>query len=115
MCFYFLEYAARSAPAVMIPHLSLAFGTTAVGVGAILGTYYYTYSITSLIAGAALDRFGAKKAVPIGIFILAMGCLLFSQSSATAGIAAIMLIIQNRPPLRKWATRLGVLAIPLPM
>ena len=40
--FYFLEYAARSAPAVMIPHLSLAFGTTAVGVSAILGTYYYT-------------------------------------------------------------------------
>ncbi|HTR22372.1 MAG TPA: MFS transporter [Terriglobales bacterium] len=91
LCFYFLEYAARSAPAVMIPHLSLAFGTTAVGVSAILGTYYYTYSITSLIAGAALDRFGAKKAVPIGIFILAMGCLLFSLSSATAGYSGRLL------------------------
>ena len=75
----------------MIPHLSLAFGTTAVGVSAILGTYYYTYSITSLIAGAALDRFGAKKAVPIGIFILAMGCLLFSLSSATAGYSGRLL------------------------
>ena len=73
MCFYFLEYATRSAPAVMIPHLALAFGTSALGVSAILGTYYYTYSVTSLVAGAALDRFGAKKAVPIGIFILAMG------------------------------------------
>ena len=91
LCFYFLEYAARSAPAVMIPHLSLAFGTTAVGVSAILGTYYYTYSITSLIAGAALDRVGAKKAVPIGIFILAVGCLLFSVSSATAGYTGRLL------------------------
>ena len=91
LCFYFLEYAARSAPAVMIPHLSLAFGTTAVGVSAILGTYYYTYSITSLIAGAALDRVGAKKAVPIGIFILAVGCLLFSLSSATAGYSGRLL------------------------
>jgi fucose permease len=45
----------------MIEQLSLAFGTTAVGVSAILGTYYYTYSITSLIAGAALDRAGAKN------------------------------------------------------
>ncbi len=91
LCFYFLEYAARSAPAVMIPHLSLAFGTTAVGVSAILGAYYYTYSITSLIAGAALDRVGAKRAVPIGMFILAVGCLLFAVSNATAGYAGRLL------------------------
>ena len=87
LCFYFLEYASRSAPAVMIEHLSTAFGTTAIGVSAILGTYYYTYSTTSLIAGAALDRVGAKKAVPVGIFILAIGCLLFSVPIATAGYA----------------------------
>src|SRR6201999_1970873 len=72
MCFYFLEYASRSAPAVMIPELTRAFGTTALGVSAILGTYYYTYSATSLIAGGALDRVGARKAVPIGIVILAI-------------------------------------------
>lgn len=91
MFFYFLEYASRSAPAVMIPELTRAFGTTALGVSAILGTYYYTYSITSLIAGAALDHVGAKKAVPIGIFILAMGCLLFSIPTATAGYAGRLL------------------------
>lgn len=91
LCFYFLEYASRSAPAVMIQHLSWAFGTTAVGVSAILGTYYYTYSITSLIAGAALDRAGAKRAVPIGIVILAAGCLIFSVSSTTAGYTGRLL------------------------
>ena len=32
LCFYFLEYASRSAPAVMIEHLATAFGTTAIGV-----------------------------------------------------------------------------------
>jgi hypothetical protein len=41
LVFYFLEYAARSAPAVMISQFSLAFGTTAVGVSAIIGTYYF--------------------------------------------------------------------------
>ena len=56
LCFYFLECAARSAPAVMIKELSLAFGTAAVGGSVILGTYYYSYSITRLVAGAALDR-----------------------------------------------------------
>src|SRR6267154_168379 len=91
LCFYFLEYASRSAPAVMIEHLAAAFGTTAIGVSAILGTYYYTYSITSLIAGAALDRVGAKKAVPVGIFILAIGCLLFAIPTAGAGYAGRLL------------------------
>ena len=91
LCFYFLEYASRSAPAVMIEHLATAFGTTAIGVSAILGTYYYTYSTTSLIAGAALDRVGAKKAVPVGIFILAIGCLLFSIPTAGAGYVGRLL------------------------
>jgi MFS family permease len=91
LCFYFLEYASRSAPAVMIEHLATAFGTSAIGVSAILGTYYYTYSTTSLIAGAALDRVGAKKVVPIGIFILAVGCLLFSVSTTAAGYTGRLL------------------------
>jgi MFS family permease len=91
MCFYFLEYASRSAPAVMIPELTQAFGMTAVGVSAILGTYYYTYSVTSLIAGAALDRLGAKKAVPVGVFILAVGCLIFSLGTINAGYAGRLL------------------------
>src|ERR1700742_3829255 len=85
LCFYFLEYASRSAPAVMIQHLSTAFGTSAIGVSAILGTYYYTYSTTSLIAGAALDRLGAKKVVPVGLFIFGVGCLVFSVSTANTG------------------------------
>src|SRR6202051_4413705 len=91
LCFYFLEYASRSAPAVMIEHLATAFGTTAIGVSAILGTYYYTYSTTSLIAGAALDRVGAKKAVPSSIFILAIGCLLFAIPTAGAGYTGRLL------------------------
>jgi MFS family permease len=91
LCFYFLEYASRSAPAVMIQHLSLAFGVSAIGVSAILGTYYYTYSTTSLIAGAALDRVGAKKAVPVGVFILAVGCLLFSVPIVSAGYGGRLL------------------------
>ena len=68
LVFYFLEYAARSSPAVMIPELSAAFGATAIGASAIIGTYYYTYSVTNLIAGVALDRAGGKWVIPIGAF-----------------------------------------------
>ena len=64
--FYFLEYAVRSSPAVMIPELESSFHTTALGISAILGAYYYTYSTMSLVAGAALDHLGAKRTVPVG-------------------------------------------------
>lgn len=83
--FYFLEYAVRSSPSVMIPELEASFHTTALGISAILGIYYYTYSSMSLIAGAALDHFGAKLSIPLGVLILGIGCLLFSAPTALAG------------------------------
>src|SRR5271170_2989201 len=83
--FYFLEYAVRSSPAVMIPELEGSFHTTALGLSAILGAYYYTYSTMSLVAGAALDHLGAKRTVPIGAAILGIGCLFFSGGSVMAG------------------------------
>jgi MFS family permease len=83
--FYVLEYATRSAPAVMIPELSKAFTQTAVGVSSILGAYYYTYSVTSLLAGMALDRAGAKYAVSLGAAVLAVGCFVFAIADPAAG------------------------------
>jgi MFS family permease len=81
LIFYSLEYASRSSPSVMVPDLAKAFGTTSVGVAAMLGTYYYTYSVMSLIAGASLDWFGAKRALPAGLLLFAGGCLLFLATS----------------------------------
>jgi MFS family permease len=89
--FYSMEYASRSSPSVMVPELGKAFGTTAVGVAALLGTYYYTYSITSLIAGASLDWAGAKWAMPIGLLLFAAGCLLFLVPSLGAGYGGRLL------------------------
>src|SRR5271167_4687498 len=83
--FYCLEYAVRSSPSVMIPQLEVSFHTTALGISAILGVYYYTYSSVSLIAGAALDHLGAKRTIPVGVAVLGISCLLFSASSLLAG------------------------------
>jgi MFS family permease len=91
LLFYFLEYAVRSSPSVMIPELSDFFGVSAVSVGSMVGTYYYTYSVTSLIAGIALDRAGAKYSVSVGIAILGLGCLLFALSNVYTGNMARLL------------------------
>jgi len=83
--FYLMEYVARSAPAVMLKELSDNFHVGSLAVSSILGTYYYTYALTSLIAGIALDRFGGKYAIAIGCMILAAGCFIFGISNAFTG------------------------------
>lgn len=89
--FYFVQYALRSAPGVMVPELSAAFGRDAVGVSALVGLYYYTYSLFSIIAGAALDRLGGKSVIPVGIVLVAMGAVLFGIGGVqTAGIGRLM-------------------------
>lgn len=122
LLFYVLEYATRSSPAVMIPQLAGAFGETAVGVSAILGAYYYSYSLVSLVAGAALDRRGAKYAVAFGSAVLGAGCLIFvlghpiegyvgrllqGAGSAFAFTGAVYLASRGFSP-RSLATAIGV-------
>jgi sugar phosphate permease len=63
--YYFYQYALRSAPAVMIPELSQAFGLTAMGVASLAGLFYWGYSPFSLVAGVAMDRLGPRRVVPL--------------------------------------------------
>jgi MFS family permease len=82
--YFFYQYVLRSAPAVMMPQLSDAFGLSAVGVASILGMFYYGYSPFSLVAGAAIDGLGPRRVVPIGAAAVGLGALLFATGNAQA-------------------------------
>ena len=82
--FYFYQYAMRSAPAVMMPELSEAFGISAVGVASIVGLFYYGYSPFSLVAGAAMDRFGPRRLLPFAAVTVGIGALLFASANTQA-------------------------------
>ncbi len=85
--FYFYQYVLRSAPAVMMPQLSDAFGLTAVGVTSLVGLFYYGYAPFSLVAGVALDQLGPQRVVPAGAALVAVGALLFASGDPTlAGV-----------------------------
>jgi MFS family permease len=85
--YYFYQYALRSAPAVMMPELSNAFGLTPLGVASIVGLFYYGYSPFSLIAGAAMDRIGPRKLLPGAAAVVGIGALLFATGSSTLASA----------------------------
>jgi MFS family permease len=82
--YYLYQYALRSAPSVMMPELTEAFAVDALGVSAIVGMFYYGYSPFSLVAGAAIDRFGARRIIPIGAAMVGAGALLFGTGNVAA-------------------------------
>src|SRR5262249_42800143 len=82
--YYFYQYALRSAPGVMIPQLSETFGLGAAGVASMAGLFYYGYSPFSLVSGAAMDRPGPRRVVPIGAAAVGVGALLFASGNTSA-------------------------------
>jgi MFS family permease len=122
LLFYFVEYAVRSAPSVMLPELTTAFGLTTVGLSSLIGLYYYTYAVFAIIAGASVDRWGAKYTIPIGVLLLAVGTAMFGVNvswiaalgrllqgagAAFAFVAAVYLAAHGLPA-RYLATAIGI-------
>jgi len=82
--YYFYQYTLRSAPAVMMPELSSAFGLSSMAVASLVGLFYYGYSPFSLVAGVAMDRLGPRRVVPIGAATVGVGSLLFATGNSEA-------------------------------
>jgi MFS family permease len=119
--YYFYQYTMRSAPAVMMPQLSAAFGLTTAAVASMVGLFYYGYSPFSLVAGASMDRLGPRKVVPVGAATMGIGALMFASGDsgiASAGrflqgaggvfalVGAAFIVTTNFPPSRA-ATLIG--------
>ena len=89
--FFFYQYALRSAPSVMMPQLSEAFGLSALGVASIVGLFYYGYSPFSLVAGAAMDGLGPRRVLPIAAAVVGVGAVLFATgNSEVATVGRLM-------------------------
>jgi MFS family permease len=89
--YYFYQYALRSAPSVMMPQLSEAFGLNTLGIASVVGLFYYGYSPFSLVAGAAMDRLGTRKVLPFACAIVGVGALLFATGSSSVASAGRVL------------------------
>src|SRR5438128_2666975 len=122
LLFYFIEYAVRSAPSVMLPELTTAFGLSTLGLSSLIGLYYYSYAGFAIVAGASVDRWGAKYTIPAGVLILAVGTAMFGVNvswiagvgrflqgagAAFAFVAAVYLASRGLPA-RYLATAIGI-------
>lgn len=91
--YYFYQYVLRSAPAVMAPQLTEAFGLSAAGFASLVGLFYFGYSPFSLVAGVAMDQVGPRRVVPLGAALVGVGALLFATGDAT--LASIGRLLQG--------------------
>lgn len=91
--YYFYTYALRSAPSVMMPQLSEALGISTLSVASIVTLFYYGYSPFSLVAGAAMDRLGPRKALPIAAALVGIGALLFAMGNSD--LASVGRVLQG--------------------
>src|SRR4051812_39422807 len=119
--YYFYQYVLRTAPSVMMPQLSEGFAISSLGVASLLGVFYYAYAPFSLVAGAALDRMGAKSVIPTGALVAAIGAFLFGTGilgaaqlgrflQGAGGVFALVgavYIASNNFPANRAATLIG--------
>lgn len=77
--FYFYEYYLRTAPSIMQPQLVNYFHLGVVGLGSLIGAYYYTYAPSQIFAGLLFDRFGGKLVLPMACGLCTLGSILFIE------------------------------------
>lgn len=69
--------------------LATAWGNSHLGL--MIASYYIVYALMALVVGVLLDRYGAHAILPGFIGITAVGCLIFAQGSAVAGIGGYVI------------------------
>jgi MFS family permease len=82
--YYFYQYTLRSGAGGHDAGALRAFGISTQAVASLVGLFYYGYSPFSLVAGAAMDRLGPRRVVPIGAATVGIGSLLFATGSTEA-------------------------------
>lgn len=77
--FYFYQYAVRSAPGVMAGAMKITWGNNPVPM---MNAYYYmVYAFSALLAGALLDRYGARKTLPFAAAFVGACTLLLASGN----------------------------------
>lgn len=82
--FFFAEYFARVAPAVMMEDLLHSLMISATGFGSITSSFYWTYIPMQIPVGLMVDRFSVRWLMASMAFLTAVSCAVFATSIGLA-------------------------------
>jgi len=77
---YVVSYFHRIAPAVLAKDLMASFAATGVEVATMSALYLYAFAAMQFVVGAAVDAWGARRAVAAGAVVMAAGGALFAAA-----------------------------------
>jgi MFS family permease len=81
--FYLYEYLLRISPNVMVPELMLTFQlSSADGIAALSGWYFYAYTPMQLPVGVLLDKYGPRRILTLATFSCAIGAVIFATTTS---------------------------------
>jgi predicted MFS family arabinose efflux permease len=90
---YFLAALLRAVTATLAPSFRAEFALGAADLGLLAGAYFLGFSLLQLPLGAALDRWGPRRA-EVGLLVLAVvGCALFAAAGGFASLVLARVLI----------------------
>src|SRR3990167_1590312 len=81
-CFYFYETILETIPSILINPLMASFHINAVQAGWLDSCYFITYALLQIPGGALLDKFGARRVMPMAALLCFLGLLLFASTNS---------------------------------
>jgi MFS family permease len=121
--FYFYETILETVPAAMINGIMRSFHINAAKAGIFDTCYFVTYAIMQIPGGALLDKFGARKIMPLAAISCFIGLSLFGLThdyylgllgrfiaglGGTFGLMGAMFIVSSWVPKNRLAVALGL-------
>jgi sugar phosphate permease len=108
---YVVSYFHRIAPAVLAKDLMRTFAATGVEIATMSALYLYSFAAMQFAVGAAVDAWGARKAVAAGALVMGAGGALFAAAHAlpvayaariAVGIGASVVFIGTLKQIGAW-------------
>lgn len=91
--FYFYDFVLQVSPGVMANNLLNDFNINATVLGAMMGLYFYSYTLMQIPAGLLLDELGAKRILPFVVIVCSLGafCFAFSNHVYMLGLGRLLM------------------------
>lgn len=78
--FFFYAWILRVSPSVMVDPLMRDFAVSGAILGNLSAFYFYAYAALQMPVGMALDRWGPRKVMSLGVLLAGAGCLIFANA-----------------------------------
>ena len=108
------QFLLQSSSSIMIPMLKVDFQLTAVGIGFLSASFFYTYFLFQIPSGILIDKYGARRIILFGMMMCTAAVVLFATATNVwVAISARFLMGVATAPAISAAMYIGSVWLPI--